>query len=287
MLTCLSDPNIDDETKPHIFEDTINVESKLKENRQNNIEEHLKTPEMKECEEVLSKMAYRLNKTWNCKNCDYTHHRKGYVMNHIESQHAPENFSGYKCMKCYSRIKSRMSFLVHVTKCHKGNDVKLKESNSFGKPQIVFKSLSNNAPHKSLKFKNQSVPANKEIKNLLPKSLPETENKMFVSKRIPEYENYVTTKIASRPENKETFRCDFCKHNFKERPYWVEHMKRAHSKNMEAWRNNIQNVCNKCGYRCANSYDLKFHMRKFHETLPVKFSHSKVPVASFFLSPVN
>ena len=101
---------------------------------------------------------------------------------------------------------------------------------------------------------------------------------------IPEYENYVTTKISSKSETKETFRCE---HNFKERPYWVEHMKRAHSQSMETWRNNIENVCSMCGYRCAKSYDLKFHMRKFHERLPVKFSHSNVPVASFFLPPVK
>ena len=146
--------------------------------------------------------------------------------------------------------------------------------------------MSNNPPNISPNFKIQSVPESKNNKSLLLKSLPETD-KMFVSNRIPEYKSYVTTKISSRPETKETFRCDFCKHNFKERPYWVEHMKRAHSQSMETWRNNIENVCSMCCYRCAKRYDLKFHMRKFHKRLPVKFSHSKVPVASFFLPPVK
>ena len=90
-------------------------------------------------------MANKLNKTWNCKKCDYAHSRKGCVINHIETKHAPENFPGYKCMKCCVRVKSRMKFLVHVTKCHKSNDAKFKESNGVEKPQLVFKEFPNNS----------------------------------------------------------------------------------------------------------------------------------------------
>ena len=103
----------------NIIKDILNVESKHNENRQNYIE------------------ANKPNKNWNCKKCDYSHSHKGYVMNHIEAMHAPEKFPGYKCMKCCVRVKSRVNFLVHVTKCHKSNDVELKESNNVEKPQQV------------------------------------------------------------------------------------------------------------------------------------------------------
>ena len=236
---------------------------------------------MKEWEEVLSRMANRLNKTWNCRKCDYTHHHKGYLMNHIEAHHAPPKFPGYRCVKFCVRVETRMNFLVHVTKCHTSNDVELKESNSAEKPQP----FSNNPSNKSSKFKTQSLAANKNNKSLLPDSLAETD-KIFLSTRISDYENYVTTKIASRTETKETFRCKFCKHNFNQRPDWDEHMSRVHSQNFAGSEEKLLK-CGLCGYRCARNYDLKLHRSQLHERLPVKFSHSQVPVASFFLPPVK
>ena len=101
---------------------------------------------------------------------------------------------------------------------------------SVEKAKPFFKRIPNNPSNKSLKFKTRSVPANQNKICVLPKSLPETD-KIFVSKRIADNENYVTTKIASRPEPKESFSCELCKHNFNHRPFWAEHMRRAHSQN--------------------------------------------------------
>ena len=120
---------------------------------------------------------------------------------------------------------------------------------------------------------------------MLRESHPETD-KIFLSKHISDYENYVKTKISSRTETKETFRCEFCKHNFNQRADWVEHMKRVHSQNFAGSEENPFK-CGLCDYRCARNYDLKLHRRQFHERLPVKVSHSQVPVASFLMPPVK
>jgi len=255
------------------IEDTMNVESKLDENRQNSIEELLKRPDLKKWDELLKRMAYKPNENWNCKKCDYAHSRKGYVMNHIEGKHAPEGFPGYKCLKCCDRVKNRMSFLVHVTKCHKSNDVGLKEMNSVEKPQ---------PPNKSLYLKSEDVPINKHNETLLLQTPPEAD-KIFLSKRISDYETYVKSKIASRKETKEVFTCEFCKRNFNDRPDWAEHMRKVHSQNF-ADSEETPFKCGLCGYRCARNDYLNLHMRKFHERVPVKFSHSQAP---FFLPPVK
>ena len=119
---------------------------------------------------------------------------------------------------------------------------------------------------------------------MLRESHPETD-KIFLSKHISDYENYVKTKISSRTETKEKFRCEFCKHDFNQRPDWVEHI-RAHSQNV-AGLEEKPFKCGMCGYRSARNYDIKLHIHQVHERRPVKFSHSQVPVASFFFPPVK
>jgi rubrerythrin len=191
-----------------IKEETKNVD----ENHVSCIDEQLKTPEMKEWNEEVNSMTYRLDKVWICKKCNYQHFRKGYVMNHIEAKHPSEVFPGYKCLKCCAKIKTRMSFLVHVTKCQRNKDERLNESNSVGdvvveNPQIFFKVFPNHPSYKSSILKSatqienskhlliESVPENELsnsllVKNsLLTKSVPENENSkhlLFLKKRLPQ-----------------------------------------------------------------------------------------------------
>ena len=111
--------------KPKVLEGKQNIESQLNKSPGHFIEEQLTTLVLKEWNE-FNRMACKVNTMWTCKNCDYRHYRKAYVMNHIEAKHASEKFPGYNCMICCERVKSRINFLVHVTKCQRNNSVKLK-----------------------------------------------------------------------------------------------------------------------------------------------------------------
>ena len=201
-----SDSNKNVETAPDMTKDTNNADvtvrrselgSGIKEETQNVdekrvscIDEQLETPGMKEWNKVVNGMADRLDKMWICKNCNYQHLRKGYVMNHIETKHPSERFPGYKCLKCSAKIKTRMNFLVHVTRCQRRKYVKLNESKSVGevaKPQIVFKVFPNHPSNKSLLLK--SAPEKDTIKCLVFKNVPEKENsKHLLIKSEPEKE---------------------------------------------------------------------------------------------------
>ena len=102
--------------------------------------EGFKDPDMKEWDEVLFQMTYKDGKNWSCKECDYKHHRKGYILSHVETYHPPRNFPCYKCLKCDVIVPNRHNFQAHVSKKHKDNQTKTKilraEHESITRPYI-------------------------------------------------------------------------------------------------------------------------------------------------------
>ena len=67
--------------------------------RKDHISEGYKDPVMEEWDKVLACTAFSYNKNWPCKDCDYKHHRKINIMNHIETFHPPNNIPFYRCLK--------------------------------------------------------------------------------------------------------------------------------------------------------------------------------------------
>ena len=103
-----------------IPEDTTsskNIESNIP--NTNSIEDQPETMDMNDWDAKVNQLAYLFNTVWKCRNCSYQHPRKGFVMNHIENDHAPEGFPGYKCSTCSAVVHSRMPFIDHRKKCRR------------------------------------------------------------------------------------------------------------------------------------------------------------------------
>ena len=55
---------------------------------------------------------------WECKVCDYNNKRKDYCLSHMETEHKPPGFKGYKCIYCPSTLNCRNTIKRHIRDHH-------------------------------------------------------------------------------------------------------------------------------------------------------------------------
>jgi hypothetical protein len=111
----LADNTFVEEEPREEVNDPLNIHSEshtlgLNQRRRNYVHDGYKDPAMKKWEGELSEMIYKNGKNLFCKLCDYKHHRRGYALNHVETNHPPKNFPCYKCLKCGDVFASRHTF---------------------------------------------------------------------------------------------------------------------------------------------------------------------------------
>ena len=214
---------------------------------------------------------------WRCLTCSKLYKSRELILNHIELEHPPAMFSGYKCVgtnqNCNAVMKSRLLLKHHVASQH-WSDKTLRLSRQSSKTISPYLYQRDNQK----KFSNPDVGVTKqnnggEITNQDIEILPSTANMVPMAASLSKCPKcsliFLNAKLMAnhvakkhKPQQQRVFKCKFCSFQRGSKAAMERHLMAVHGHGVEGsnWR------CGHCGhtYPAHLTQQISDHMARVH-----------------------
>jgi len=214
---------------------------------------------------------------WRCLTCSKLYKSRELILNHIELEHPPAMFSGYKCVgtnqNCNAVMKSRLMLKQHVASQHfSDKTLRLsKQSSKTISPYLYQRDNQKKFANQDVGFtvQNNGGEFTTQDKEILPSpantvpmaaSLSKCPKCPLIFLNAKLMANHVAKK--HKPQQQKVFKCKFCSFQRGSKAAMERHLMAVHGHGVEGshWR------CGHCGHTCPAhlTQQISHHMATVH-----------------------